>query len=144
MIITIAICNSQYYYSYQIIKAIKTDNQKSFLKNINKIKNIDTRPYPEFIATISEYSNFSPLQEAALNGNYYYVEKLIDKEANINYQDKSMGWTPLICAIRSNGSDKEKIIIYLIEKGANVNAKDKAWRTVKDHAEMKDVIYLFE
>ena len=51
------------------------------------------------------------------------VEEAIQNGADIDCQDEIMGWTPLMCAIFNESS--QKIITILIEAGANVN--EKSW-----------------
>jgi len=64
------------------------------------------------------------LLNAATKGNYEFVKFLVNnKGADINAKNDK-GETPLICALKNGYFDIAK---FLIEKGANVNAKENIW-----------------
>ena len=72
----------------------------------------------------------SNIHEAAENGDLSSVQWFIEKEGvNVDKRD-SNNWTPLIWAsVYSDDHPNEclSIVEYLIEKGADVNAKNKYW-----------------
>ena len=57
--------------------------------------------------------------ESAKNGDILSVKEFIESGIGINARDNN-DWTPLLYAIRYNQS---KIAAFLIERGANINAK---------------------
>ncbi|XP_051868517.1 2-5A-dependent ribonuclease-like [Pristis pectinata] len=64
----------------------------------------------------------TPLFLAAGKGNDQVVELLLKKKANVNYQTKSFGWSPLHSAIQSN---HEKVVHLLLEHGADPHLRRK-------------------
>ena len=73
------------------------------------------------------------LLEAAKNGDFEAVKKAIDSGADVNTVD-SIGKTAMILAVNTDYAFE--IIKYLLEKGANIQAKDKSEKNVKDHLKM--------
>lgn len=77
---------------------------------------------------------WSPLLAATQNQNYQMAKFLIEKGANVNLANKG-GWTPLYLATdnrnieggdyptRTADMDSLEFITYLLDKGANVNAR---------------------
>ena len=69
------------------------------------------------------------LLKAAEKGNIKAVKQAIADGADVNANDKDFVWTPLHYAVRHG---HKEIAELLIEKGANVNAKNK-YRTTPLH-----------
>lgn len=63
------------------------------------------------------------LMEAAEKGNIKEMERLIAAGADVNAKNDRAGWTPLSRAVYNGRVDVARL---LIEKGADVNAKDSA------------------
>ena len=96
-------------------------------------------PNPEILKSLIEYgldindknnNGFDALMLAAYNNSKLnIIETLIDYSANVNSTDH-LGRTPLMAAAL-NGNDK--IMRYLIKRGANASATDKNGLTVLDY-----------
>lgn len=81
------------------------------------------------------------LFNVAFSDNVLVAKYLINtQEFDLNKQD-AMGWTPLICAIKSNSYDVAKI---LIENGADKSIKDKEGKTAIDYAKHSKIQYMFD
>lgn len=74
---------------------------------------------------------FTPLMIAAKLKNPAYLIYLVEKGANINYQDSSVGRSPLIIATMF---DRVELIKFLLEKGADKTLRTKNGQTVMDFA----------
>jgi len=64
----------------------------------------------------------SDLITAIMYQEFDKAKELVEKGADINYQDETYGSTPLILACQYNFVDMAK---YLIDKGADVNLQAK-------------------
>ena len=108
-----------------------------------------------YIAIFIILANFKPLIsnasyldkqliEAVRNGNISRVESLLDRGADVNVRAGYYGWTPLMVAVYYGHPDIAKL---LIERGANVNARDRYGHTplafAKHHGK-KEIIKLLE
>lgn len=72
--------------------------------------------------TIADDSGYTALHDVVNQGSFYSVEFLIAQGASIDAQNNEERFTPLHCAILNKDV---RIIDQLIEKGANVYARDK-------------------
>lgn len=63
--------------------------------------------------------------------NVALVKLLIDKGANVNFQEENQKLTALHYAVNNNGGspERDEIARYLIRKGANVNLEDEDGNT---------------
>jgi ankyrin repeat protein len=64
----------------------------------------------------------SPLLSAAAKGDVVKLQKLLTKGEDINARDPKTGRTPLMVAL---GDKQEAAALFLIEQGADVEARDK-------------------
>ena len=62
------------------------------------------------------------------------VEKRIDEGADINEELNDAGWTPLIFSIFVGDQENYELTKLLIEKGVNIEAKDKNGKTPLMHS----------
>lgn len=91
---------------------------------------------------VSAYKTNTPLGMAIAKGDFATVKKLIEYGASVH--EKSNGLTPLMIAARYNNVE---IIKLLLEKGADVKAKDEKGITALKYAEAsnsKEVIELLK
>jgi uncharacterized protein len=70
-------------------------------------------------------------------GNLDVIKQLIAYKANINELDNDEQ-TPLMKAVNANIRDKDKIIDFLLEKGADRTLRDKKGRTAADIARQNE------
>lgn len=120
----------------ELIRAI--GNKKS-IERITKL--IDKATNLNVIIDSTKYGKVSPLMAAIYENNYGIVELLINKGANVNYEDK-YGTTPLLAAISNSNREIEKtnyevsrdIVQLLIDKGANVSALNTDGLNPIEHA----------
>ncbi len=98
------------------------------------------------IFTLLSLPIFCPAQtihEAAESGNFELVKKLVAQNSDrLNSTDGPQGRTPLHCAIRGK---KYEIAMWLIDLGADVNAKDQNGASVLNYASywgLKDIVIL--
>ncbi|EDO44153.1 predicted protein [Nematostella vectensis] len=77
----------------------------------------------------------SQLYIACFWGFVDVVKSLLDGGADVNAQNKNSGWTPLHAA---SFQEHGKIIMLLLEKGANPEVSDAEGRTPKDFASASD------
>uniref|UniRef100_A0A7S1Y6U7 Fe2OG dioxygenase domain-containing protein n=1 Tax=Grammatophora oceanica TaxID=210454 RepID=A0A7S1Y6U7_9STRA len=81
---------------------------------------------------------------SAMEGNLEHLKNAVEaNEEVVNAQDKN-GWTPLHESIRSG---KGEVVKFLIEKGANVNARTQGgrggsvlWWALEEHGEEHEII----
>jgi ankyrin repeat protein len=66
----------------------------------------------------------APLHYAVLSGSESVIKFLCEKGADVNTQDNA-GKAPLHYAIDARGAEATKVIMCLVDKGANVNSRDK-------------------
>ena len=100
--------------------------------------NLDTKK--ETIAI--NYVSGTPLCMAISKGDVAVVKKFIEYGANVN--EVANGMTPLMYAARYNNVE---ILTLLVEKGANLKAKDEKGYTALKHAEIsgaKDAVAFLE
>ena len=67
------------------------------------------------------YNGSTPLQDAARYGALGIVQFLLQKKANLEDKDDILQYTPLLWALNKK---QFKVAEFLVESGANVNAKD--------------------
>ena len=79
--------------------------------------NVQDTPVPD---------GWTPLHQAADNGQVSEVKELLAKGAEVNAKDKYTGWRPLHLAATFGHLD---VVKELLSKGAEVNAKDKDGKT---------------
>ena len=89
----------------------------------------EVKKKPKFPPITEKPKNLtSNIHSASMNGDLFSVQWFIEKEC-VNVDERDSGnWTPLILASSySNNHPNEchSIVEYLIEKGADVNAKNK-------------------
>lgn len=82
---------------------------------------------------VAQKYNSTPLGNAICKGDVEAVKKFIEYGANVN--ETSNGLTPLMLAARYNNVE---IINLLIEKGANLRAKDEKGFTALRYAELSN------
>jgi ankyrin repeat protein len=126
----------------ELIRAI--GNKKS-IERITKL--IDKATNLNVIIDSTKYGKVSPLMAAIYENNYGIVELLINKGADVNYENKN-GKTPLLAAIDNSNREKHEkekgkennyevscdIVKLLIDKGANVSALNKDGINPIEHA----------
>lgn len=115
---------------WEIVRAIgNNESIERITKLINKATNLNV------IVESRTKKEMSPLMAAIYANNYDIVKLLINKGADVNYEDK-YGSTPLLTAIDNSNREKKKeekgeennydvscdIVELLIEKGANVSS----------------------
>jgi len=66
----------------------------------------------------------APIHYAVLSGSESVIKFLCEKGADVNTQDNA-GKAPLHYAIDARGAEATKVIMCLVDKGANVNSRDK-------------------
>lgn len=69
------------------------------------------------------------------------LQMLLDRGANINVQTSGSGHTALMTAALGN---KPNIVSFLIQKGADLQIKNKAGKKAEDYATRPDVKAVFE
>jgi ankyrin repeat protein len=79
-------------------------------------------------------SGYTALMLASLNGHNATVKQLLEKGANINFQEASHRFTPLAFAIASGNVETVRL---LLENGANKFMKDTEGRNALDHAKLQ-------
>ena len=67
-----------------------------------------------------------PLSQAVVDGDIDQVKSEISAGADVNSKDRRTGWTLLHIAIRHQ---RKEIIQFLLDKGADVNARDNTGKT---------------
>lgn len=102
--------------------------------NFNNLNFEMTRLLIESGASIenAEYQLGSFIERLAENDDYFEILKMLVEEYNVDVNCVSKfcyHYTPLHSAVRSAVSRDSKIVNFLLEHGANVNAKDKIGRT---------------
>ena len=81
--------------------------------------------------TITINRTVTPLCQAVIKGDLETVKKMIEFGSDIN--EASNGMTPLMFAARYNNVE---MIQFLIDKGANITAKDTKGYTALKYAEL--------
>lgn len=76
-------------------------------------------------------TKFRPILRAAANGHLNVVKLLADKGASLNSREDFHGRTPLIAAA---GSGQEAIMLFLVGRGADLDAKCNDGLTAYQHA----------
>jgi ankyrin repeat protein len=100
----------------------------------------DAKCFPYFFEDISRNIDFfcekgadvnardkdgkAPIHCAVLSGSESVIKFLCEKGADVNTQDDA-GKAPLHYAIDARGAEATKVIMCLVDKGANVNSRDK-------------------
>lgn len=70
-----------------------------------------------------------PLNDACSIGDLSLVKLMVSKGASVTVSDDEYKYTPLHLAIRSDSEDSLKLVKFLVEKGADVNAVTKSGYT---------------
>jgi uncharacterized protein len=93
------------------------------------------------LATVNIYSEKSELSSKAGVGDIDAVKALVESGANINVQDESYGFTPLMSACEHNYID---MVRYLLSKGAdpNIRAKDGSTALIRAAGNAPDAVEL--
>jgi ankyrin repeat protein len=99
--------------------------------NVALAANIKNSTIPKTISAVTY--EVTPLCMAICKGDFEIVKKFIEYGANIN--ESSNGMTPLMYAARYN---KVEILTLLVEKGADLKAKDERGNTALKYAEMSN------
>ncbi len=94
----------------------------SFASNVSSINNLELVGYGK-----------SPLTVAVVKGDLEIVKKFIEYGVDVN--ESSDGVTPLMLAARYN---KVEIMKFLLENGANVDAKDNHGFNALKYAELSN------
>jgi len=66
------------------------------------------------------------LINAIYDNNYTLFKEIVDSGIDLEKRDKSFGFTPLLAA---TSKQNKEMVLYLLEKGANVNAKSRSGGT---------------
>jgi len=78
--------------------------------------------------SIKDKSGSAPFHCAIDGGHMSVIERILQECENVDEPDDRSGWSPLMRLVTVNGSTS--IAKLLIDKGANVNFKDKAGKIV--------------
>jgi hypothetical protein len=119
---------------YVFLEAIRTNDTKTVKQMLDKGMDPNTH----------NSADTSALDLACYNGNIEIADLLISKGADINYQDRYLGNTPLIMAVISG---QEQCVQLLVSRGADIQRKDLSGYTALDRAKQYNNaknIYLLE
>jgi ankyrin repeat protein len=114
--------------------------KRYFMKRINQIVFLLFLFFP-----CSFYAMWTPLHQAAIDGNLEQAQNFLDRGADVNVKNNN-GWTPLYCAAMKNDENSKAIINLLLDKGADVNAADmEGWTPLHIAAayNSKELVLLF-
>ena len=111
-----AICIVPYILNFTLMEAVKGDSFSGVKTLLSLGANVNTK----------DEDGATPLMWAAAKGYSDVAKLLIEHGANVNVQEKELGFTPLIISVVRGHANVVKL---LIEHGADVNAKDKYGHT---------------
>ena len=99
------------------------------------LMSLSTATFASSVKSFQEIGNSifdaTPLCTTIANGDFETVKKFVEYGANVN--ESSNGVSPLMLAARYN---QVEIIKFLLEKGADANAKDERGYNAFKYAEM--------
>ncbi|HLL20439.1 MAG TPA: ankyrin repeat domain-containing protein [Rubrivivax sp.] len=75
--------------------------------------------HPQIKLDLANASGETPLMIAALKSNLQWVQRLVERGAQVNRQ----GWTPLHYAASSSEIDSTAVAAFLLDRGAVINAR---------------------
>ena len=112
------------YQNKVLFNAIKDMDYDMAISAIEKGAFINLRKDLMYIPEIS-HTNPTPLILACKKGDIQLIDLLLDNGADINKKDNYTGQTPLLASLKSGKSNRFSIAFHLIEKGADINYKQK-------------------
>ena len=78
---------------------------------------------------------------ACAKGDFNNVQNLVNSGVDVNEKGGNDSY-PLLEAMKAPGSNsKEKIINFLISKGANMNSKDREEKSFSDNTKSRKIVY---
>jgi ankyrin repeat protein len=116
-------------------KASKDGNASHIRLLLSQGVNVNERPQSKYPTSAIHWASYS--------GNIDAVNLLLESGANVNDRDYC-DLTPLIYAANGNSSNKDKMVSFLISKGADLEIIDCSGWTIFNHADYSEDKALIE